>query len=168
MVIGGAKSGKSAFAVRLALESGKKVVYFATAKPDDPETRERILRHRSKRPPGWTTREFRMDLIAEFSAADRKSAVVIVDCLTMWLSWLLCRQGSRDSRIIDESKRLADAFSGAKADVVLVSNEVGMSVVPANRLARRFTDVQGVANQIMAQAADEVYFTRAGIPARIK
>ncbi len=174
-VTGGARSGKSWFAEQLALESGRDVVYIATAQPGDSEMRARIAQHRQRRPAGWTTIEAAVDLPQAIGRALTGSGTVLVDCLTIYLSNLLLaagteidpagRAGAVDKaidQIIDISLKEKDAY------LILISNEVGMGIVPEKVLGRFFRDVAGRANQRLAAVADEVYLCVSGIPVLIK
>lgn len=174
-VTGGARSGKSRFAERLALERGGGVTYIATARPGDPEMRARITRHRRRRPPDWTTIEADIDLPGAISRALDGSGTVLVDCMTIFIANLLLSgnlvETDPDScAVIDNSvDRIIDiCFNEEHAAVILVSNEVGMGVVPENALGRVFRDIAGRANQRLAAVADEVYLCVSGIPVPIK
>lgn len=161
LVLGGARSGKSRFAERLA-EGAASRTYIATAEPFDDEMRDRIGKHREQRGGGWTTVEAPLDLAEALAACT--SDFVLVDCVTVWLGNLMHHQ--RNLR--DEVAALCDCLKTQMADVVLVSNEVGLSIVPENAMARRFRDDQGLANQRLAEVADEVYFIAAGLPLTLK
>ena len=166
-IIGGGRSGKSAFALKLSESFPvKDRVYVATAKALDPEMTERIRLHKGARGPEWKTVEEPLDIAAQIGATGPE-CVVIVDCLTLWLSNLM-EQGLSDAAILDRASALASIFKGSPSAVIAVSNEVGLSIVPANALARRFRDLSGAINQITALAADEVFFIAAGIPMKIK
>lgn len=163
LVLGGAASGKSAFAEGLATGSGRKCVYVATAQAWDDEMREKVARHRRMRGEGWRNVEEPMEpgtVLAE-AASDE---VVLLDCATMWLSNHLLA----DSDIDAARERLFAALAGCAAPVVVVSNEVGMSVVPENALARRFRDAQGRLNQALAAQAGLVVNVVAGLPQVLK
>jgi len=175
-VTGGARSGKSGLAERIAREKGGEVTYIATAQPRDGEMRERIAEHRGRRPGGWTTVEAPKNLAGAVEEALAGGGVVLVDCLTVYISNLLLSQGiaggERVKRAVDrEMERLVDVCQnadGVDGRIILVSNEVGMGIVPDNMLARTFRDVAGRANQKMAAAADEVYLCVSGIPLKVK
>lgn len=168
-ITGGARSGKSKLAVRLAKESGGKVAFIATARAEDEEMVERILLHRRSRPKEWTTIEEPIDVASAIAMAHGHD-VVIIDCLTLLLSNLMFASNSPNEtdRILNDVKELAEAARGFEGTVIVVSNEVGMGIVPENELAREFRDLAGTANQIIAGAADEVYVCFSGIPIRIK
>ena len=181
LILGGARSGKSGFAQQLAQacsdEEHRPVVYIATAEAGDDHMRQRIERHRRDRPVGWETAEAPQNVVAAIEAAGDSAAAIIVDCLTLWISNLLLAGGeefneaqaaSREEAILDEVETLIRATRKAKCQVIVVSNEVGMGIVPLTRLGRIFRDIAGRANQALAQAADEVYVMWAGLPQRIK
>ena len=161
LVLGGARSGKSAMAVRLAADSGKPVTFIATAAPGDEEMAERISRHRKTRPGGWRTIEAPVDLLGTMRSADPEDFVV-VDCLTLWVSNLLGR-GISAREIDDMAGELAAAVQDR--DCVIVSNEVGLGIVPANDLARAFRDILGGVNAQFASRADRAILMVAGLAA---
>lgn len=163
LILGGARSGKTRHALACAERLGPHRVYLATAEAGDEEMRERILRHRQERGPGWRTLEAPLDLVGALAAAGRTDAV-LVDCLTLWLSNLILVGRDPES----ETTRLIEALATAPAPVVLVSNEVGMGIVPESPLARRFRDVQGRTNQRVAAAVRLVDFVAAGLPITLK
>ena len=163
LILGGARSGKSAYGEGLMPARGRKV-YIATAQAGDEEMAARIAAHRARRGHGWRTVEVQLDLANAIRAHCAADAHVMVDCVTLWLSNLLLAE--RDAAAgVDE---LVDAVSGAAGTLILVSNEVGSGVVPDNALARRFRDVAGRANQRLAAAADKVVFIAAGLPIILK
>lgn len=172
LVLGGTRSGKSRLAERLAAESAP-VTYVATATvdPSDPEMVARIARHRADRPAGWMTREVSRDLEAELPQIAAKEGSIVIDCVTLWISNLLLGLGNgtalSDPEILDALARSIQAGRG-RARVIWVSNEVGSSLVPPNALARRFTDLQGLANQRLAEACDVVHLCVAGLSIRLK
>ncbi|MDP2622140.1 MAG: bifunctional adenosylcobinamide kinase/adenosylcobinamide-phosphate guanylyltransferase [Hyphomicrobiales bacterium] len=163
LILGGARSGKSAYGESLMPARGPKV-YVATGEPGDEEMAARIAAHRARRGHGWTTVEAPLDLAAAIRAHCAADAHVMVDCVTLWLSNVLLAE--RDvAACVDE---LIDAVSGAAGTLILVSNEVGSGIVPDNPLARRFRDAAGWANQRLAAVADEVVFMAAGLPLVLK
>ncbi|MFQ5736395.1 MAG: bifunctional adenosylcobinamide kinase/adenosylcobinamide-phosphate guanylyltransferase [Thermodesulfobacteriota bacterium] len=164
-VIGGARSGKSAFALKLAGALPSPRRYLATALALDQEMRERVEAHKKERGGGWETIEEPRDVGGALHAIG--DGVVLVDCLTLWLTNLV-EAGLTDAEIEEEARRLCAAACGSKAAVIAVSNEVGLGIVPANGLARRFRDLSGMVNRLCAEAAAEVYFLAAGIPMRMK
>ena len=164
LVLGGARSGKSAFAERLVTETGLSRHYVATGRAWDDEMRERIAKHRIDRGEGWQTHEEPLELVDRLSALDRPDNVVLVDCLTLWVTNLMMEERP----VADAFSRLADFVSAAKARLVLVSNEVGLGIVPDNRMAREFRDHAGRLHQSIAARARQVYFVAAGLPLKMK
>jgi adenosylcobinamide kinase/adenosylcobinamide-phosphate guanylyltransferase len=161
LVLGGARSGKSAYALRLAEASSRRPVMIATAQAFDAEMAERIARHRAERGDHWRTLEAPLDLagaLAEIGAEE----TAVIDCLTLWVSNLM--HAERD--VARETDRLIEAM-GDK-ELLLVSNEVGLGIVPDNALARRFRDEAGRVNQAIATAVDRVVFIAAGLPLILK
>ncbi len=158
LVLGGARSGKSDLARRLASESARPVSFIATASPGDEEMAERIARHREERPAGWTTVEEPLELLEAIGSALRGDFVV-VDCLTLWVSNLL-GAGRDGGEIRSLGESVADAMSSR--DGVVVSNEVGLGIVPANALARVFRDTLGAVNRSFAARADRSVLMVAG------
>jgi adenosylcobinamide kinase / adenosylcobinamide-phosphate guanylyltransferase len=173
LVLGGARSGKSRLAERLAAEVGGPVAYIATAalNPADPEMTARIERHRAERSRSWTTWEVPRLVPEILPTLAARAGAVIVDCLTLWITNLMLGLGGGpeldDDAILDQVDRAA-ASSRGEARVVWVSNEVGSGVVPPNPLARRFADLQGLANQRLAAACDQVHLCVAGLSIRLK
>jgi adenosylcobinamide kinase/adenosylcobinamide-phosphate guanylyltransferase len=164
LVLGGARSGKSAFAEGLVTASGLSRHYIATGRALDEEMRERIARHREDRGDGWVTHEEPLalaDRIAEVARADR---AVLVDCLTLWVTNLMLE--GRD--MVAEFSGLLDAIKAAPGRLILVSNEVGLGIVPENRMARDFRDHAGRLHQQVAALVPEVYFLAAGLPLKMK
>lgn len=162
LVLGGARSGKSRFAEGLAKGFDGPKTYIATAEPFDDEMRQRIARHREQRAgDGWVTLEAPLDPASALRAAQ---GMVLLDCVTVWLGNLMHHERNIRTAVGDLALSLRDSA----ARIVLVSNEVGLSIVPENAMARRFRDEQGLANQRLAEAADEVYFVAAGLPLKLK
>lgn len=164
LVLGGARSGKSAYAEARAVATGGERVYIATAQAFDDEMRERIARHRIDRGGGWRTIEAPLALAETIAAEDRSGRVLLVDCLTLWASNLLLA----DADIAQATLRLTRAIESRAGGIILVSNEVGLGIVPDNALARRFRDEAGRINQAVAAACDEVVFVAAGLPLTLK
>jgi len=164
LVLGGARSGKSAHAETLIAAAGGAPVYVATAEPGDDEMAERIAAHRARRGEGWRTVEAPVALAETLRTEARAGNAVLVDCLTIWLSNLLI--AARD--IEAEVEALMAALDGVGGTVVLVSNEVGLGIVPENALARAFRDHAGRLNQRIAAAADRVVLVTAGLPMTLK
>jgi adenosylcobinamide kinase/adenosylcobinamide-phosphate guanylyltransferase len=163
LVLGGARSGKSALAEGLIIASGRPRRYIATAEAWDDEMRDRIARHRHDRGGDWTTIEAPLDLPGALAAA-RPDEAVLIDCATLWLTNHLLA----DHDLAAEAGRLLAALSACPAPVVIVSNEVGWSIVPDNALARQFSDEQGRLNQRLAQVAGLVIAVMAGLPLVLK
>jgi adenosylcobinamide kinase/adenosylcobinamide-phosphate guanylyltransferase len=180
LVTGGSRSGKSGFALSLAEDRGGPRVFLATAQAFDDEMRDRIAAHRRARPAGWgLVEEPRAVPEALRRALGQGARTVLVDCVTIWMSnLLLTDEGFGERGAAQAAEELVAAARGgapggayesaSSGDVIIVTNEVGSGVVPDNALARRFRDCAGRANQLIAQAADEVYFLVSGIPMRIK
>lgn len=167
LVLGGARSGKSAYAEAraLALRAGRKrALYLATAAAGDAEMSARIASHRARRGSAWTTREEPLDVAGAIDAQAGAGAPILVDCLTLWLSNLMHARADIDA----ETARLCASLAKAKGPVVLVSNEVGLGIVPDNKLAREFRDHAGRIHQRVAQVARHVVFVAAGLPLALK
>ena len=165
-VVGGARSGKSRFALA-SQPSGARVVFVATAQAGDGDMAARIARHRAERPPHWHTLEEPYDLVSRLRAACEQAEGVIVDCLTLWVSNLMLR-GDADEWIVKQGDELAALLALRAADVTLVSNEVGEGVHPSTEDGRRFRDLLGTVNQRVAAAADRVVLMVAGLPLTVK
>jgi adenosylcobinamide kinase/adenosylcobinamide-phosphate guanylyltransferase len=166
MVVGGAASGKSTTALKLAGRTGRKA-FLATAEALDDEMTDRIRRHQLHRGPGWETAEVPIEVAEWLRAKGRGYRSIVLDCLTLWLSNLMER-GRTSEAISREITQLIAAARVSRALVVIVSNELGMGLVPVESRSRRFRDLMGQMNQRIAAAADEVYFLMAGIPLKLK
>ena len=164
LVIGGARSGKSRYAEELLAAHGGERTYIATAEAGDTEMAARIAEHRLRRGAGWQTVEQPLDLVAALEAHCRPAGAVLVDCLTLWLSNLM----AASCDIAAETTRLAQALPRLEGRAVLVSNEVGLGIVPEHALGREFRDHAGRLNQAVAAAVDEAVFMAAGLPLRLK
>ncbi|MBX4906258.1 MULTISPECIES: bifunctional adenosylcobinamide kinase/adenosylcobinamide-phosphate guanylyltransferase [Rhizobium] len=164
LILGGARSGKSRFAENVVMASGDERHYLATGRAWDEEMQTRIAQHKADRGPSWTTHEEPLDLLGVLAAIDGEGRIVLVDCLTLWVTNLMMAE--REMAV--EFAALADFLPGAKARLVFVSNEVGLGIVPDNRMARDFRDHAGRLHQIIAAQADEVYFIAAGLPLKMK
>lgn len=162
LVLGGARSGKSTYAENL-LNHGP-ALYLATGQPFDDEMAERIRLHRDRRGPHWSTMEEPLELAATLERVLDPARPVLVDCLTLWISNLM--HAERD--VETQTAALCAVLAHARGPVVLVSNEVGLGLVPDNRLARQFRDHQGRVNQRVAQACSRVVFVAAGLPLFLK
>lgn len=182
LILGGARSGKSTFAERLAASARSSVAFIATATASDGEMRERIARHRASRPAHWQTLEEPLNLPAAVSRAAELADVLLLDCMTLWLTnWLLQQHGTHDAEQVtasmlfseDVHKEVDALLSVVKAlgpekTLIIVSNEVGLGIVPAYPLGRLYRDTLGHVNQQLARAADRVYLMIAGLAVDIK
>lgn len=165
LVLGGARSGKTAFAERLALHAGSHPAYLATADILDEEMRERVSSHQASRGQRFTTIEEPTELPRAILRAGDNHDVILVDCLTLWITNLLIANKDVSSAVSELCATLME-FRAAK--VVLVSNEVGLGIVPDNAMARTFRDLAGSAHQRLAEICDDVYFVAAGLPLTMK
>lgn len=165
LIGGGSRSGKSSFALQSARERGVRRAFVATAEALDDEMRERIARHRAERDTSFTTIEEPMELARVLSGNEAFFDVILVDCLTLWVSNLMMKETHNIDELGEELVRTAAA---SPAHCILVTNEVGCGVVPENALARRFRDAAGRLNQQAAQTASEVYLLTFGIARRLK
>jgi adenosylcobinamide kinase / adenosylcobinamide-phosphate guanylyltransferase len=163
-VLGGARSGKSSFAEGLIEASGMDAVYLATGRAWDDEMSERIAQHKQRRGGSWTTIEEPLDLVGVLQRECTGNRALLVDCLTLWLTNLMMSEKDIET----ETARLVAALRELKGAVVLVSNEVGLGIVPENRMARDFRDHAGRLHQAVAGAAAQVYFVAAGLPLKMK
>lgn len=183
VILGGARSGKSAFAERLAARSERSVAFIATATASDDEMRERIARHRASRPKEWHTLEEPLDLAGALRSASDIADVLLLDCITLWLAnWLFQRYGTHDEEEFVSSALLPEGalqkevgallealdFLAPNKTLIVVTNEVGLGIVPAYPLGRVYRDALGYVNQCLARAADRVYLMVAGLAVDIK
>jgi adenosylcobinamide kinase / adenosylcobinamide-phosphate guanylyltransferase len=166
LILGGVRSGKSRYAEEVARRSGSPVTVIVTATAGDEEMAARIAAHRARRPSEWAVLEAPVELGRAIDQVSTPGAVVMVDCLTLWLSNVLALNDAK--ALGREQEALKEALSRASASILLVSNEVGMGVVPVNELARRFIDESGVLHQQLAQHCDQVVWVVAGIPTVVK
>lgn len=166
LILGGARSGKSALAERLASESARDVVYIATAQAHDAEMAGRIAHHRARRPAHWQSVEEPLALAETLVACAHSDRCVLVDCLTLWLSNLL--GDADDQRLGRECEALLDILPALPGELLFVSNEVGLGVVPMGELTRRFVDEAGRLHQAMAARCERVLFVAAGLPLPLK
>jgi adenosylcobinamide kinase/adenosylcobinamide-phosphate guanylyltransferase len=164
LILGGQRSGKSSFACRLASQLGSEIVYLATCQPQDDEMRKRIEKHKKERPKNWLTIEEPRNLISALDRIKLKD-VIIIDCITLFITNLLM---SGCQVIPEEIKRLAQMIRKVSGYVIVISNETNLGIIPESSLARKFADIAGCANQILASYADEVFFMIAGIPNKVK
>ena len=167
LVTGGARSGKSVFSENTALKLGKEFTYIATMQGKDGELKERIKSHQSSRSRVWKTIEEPVNVFEVLKKEDKKGKVILIDCLTLLVSnWMFKNYSMK--KIGEKSGELAEYCKNAKSSIVIVTNEVGMGVVPVSKMGRYFRDAQGKANQIMAKNADKVYFMVSGLPMKLK
>ncbi len=165
LVLGGARSGKTGFAERLALRAGKRPAYLATAEALDPEMRDRVESHQRGRAGRFTTIEEPLALSGALIGAAATHDVILVDCLTLWISNLL---GAGEDVALAVEGLSATVARIEHAKIILVSNEVGLGIVPDNPLARMFRDLAGSTHQRLAEICDEAYFVVAGLPITLK
>lgn len=166
LILGGARSGKSALAEKWALDSGLAVTYIATATAGDEEMAGRIAHHRARRPVGWQLLEEPLRLASSMTSHAAPGRCLIVDCLTLWLNNLLASENEPLFRA--EREALLASLPGLPGRIVFVSNEVGMGIVPLGELTRRFCDEAGRLHQDLAQVCDQVVFVAAGLPLLLK
>lgn len=170
LILGGARSGKSAYAEKMASQSELPVTYIATAQVYDDEFAKRIEHHKMRRPAHWQIVEAPFNLADTLLKQDAKDTCLIVDCLTLWLAQCICPDCAPPEGVVWKQERAALLASLPKlqATVFLVSNEVGMGIVPLGEINRQFQDEQGRLNQAVAQIADKVSFIAAGLPLKLK
>ncbi len=164
LVLGGARSGKSSYAEKMVTSSGLQPLYLATGRAFDKEMESRIAIHRDRRGSEWQTVEEPLDLIGALTLHAAADRFVLVDCLTLWLTNLMMAERN----IATETAGLVAMLPNLAGPVVFVSNEVGLGIVPENRMAREFRDHAGFLHQAVAAVADEVYFMAAGLPLKMK
>ena len=170
LILGGVRAGKSTYAQKLASKGGR-VLFVATAEAGDSDMQTRIEAHRKSRPSDWHTIEEPIDLVGALTPLLDRYDTVLLDCLTLWVSNLLLRGQDADSSredIPSETQRLLELYRSADASWIVVSNEVGLGVVPPTKLGRVFADELGRVNQLVAAEADDVYFMAAGLPLKLK
>jgi len=178
LILGGARSGKSLLAEKRAAESGRRVIYLATAEARDGEMSRRITHHRERRPPEWSCVEETLHLAAKLHELAAPDVCILVDCLTLWLSNLLfagrAAAQAEAGEAIDcpffqeETGTLIDLIPQLPGQIILVSNEVGWGIVPMHPVSRLFADEQGRLNQRVAAACDRVTLVAAGLPLQLK
>jgi adenosylcobinamide kinase/adenosylcobinamide-phosphate guanylyltransferase len=178
LITGGARSGKSRFALEFARKTGGPVLFIATAVAGDREMQERIKKHRKERPPDWRVLEATSDIGSRIEQAIDDARVVIIDCITMLINSIFSQYGDQEFKEIDASlleqkvvveiTGIIERMKEPDAMFIIVTNEVGLGLVPDNRMGRLYRDVLGRANQMLAGCVDEVYLMVAGIPVQIK
>jgi adenosylcobinamide kinase/adenosylcobinamide-phosphate guanylyltransferase len=174
LIIGGARSGKSTFAQETAAISGLPVLFVATAEAGDEDMKKRIEVHRMSRPAGWMTLEATTHIGNRIRENIGEAKLVIVDCITLLVNNIFMRYDdtidaeTAEKGVMDEIEELIACMDRVEADFIIVTNETGLGIVPADRLSRLYRDILGRANQRLAQRADEVFLLTAGIPLAIK
>ncbi len=174
LLLGGARSGKSSLAVEMARKRGGKVLFVATAEPRDEEMKRRISAHQKSRPEGWRTLEAPLNIGNEIRKNTGTVKTVIADCITLLVNNIFEKYGEKATSgtlkkaIESEIKALLDCAEKSPATFIIVSNEVGLGIVPADGISRLYRDLLGRANQMLAARADEVYLLVAGLPVMIK
>ena len=166
-ITGGCRSGKSRYALDYANRHFSKKLFLATSEALDEEMAQRIENHKKVRGPEWQTIEEPVEIVNKIKEYGEDGKVILIDCLTLWLYNLLMRWGD-DLRIIDETDKLTNIIKQNPASFILVSNEVGMGIVPADPLSRRYRDLLGTMNQRIAEALNTVIFMVSGIPLFLK
>jgi len=166
LILGGARSGKSRFAERLAVESGLAVTYIATSQALDGEMTARIAHHRERRPAHWALVEEPLQLARVLREQAAVNRCLLVDCLTLWLTNLLMLDDAM--RLAEERDALLECLGGLPGRILLVSNETGLGVVPLGELTRRYVDEAGWLHQAVAERAQRVTFIVAGLPMTLK
>ncbi len=171
-ILGGARSGKSRYAQELAAKLGRRVLYVATAEALDEEMNSRIEAHKKSRPSTWKTLEVQTDIAGAISSEIGDAEVIVLDCVTLLISNLMGKDNADietwERRVTAELETLISFMEATPSHFIIVSNEVSLGLVPPNPLGRAYRDVLGVANQMLARHAEEVYFMVAGIPIPLK
>ena len=170
LILGGARSGKSTYAEQLAKDSGLPVTYIATAQVYDDEFKARVAHHQARRPKNWQLIEAPHYLSDALGANNHAGLSLVVDCLTLWLAQCICPDCAPPEGVdwTRERAKFLETLPKLQANIILVSNEVGMGIVPLGEINRQFQDEQGRLNQAVAAIADEVYFVAAGLPIKLK
>ncbi len=178
LITGGARSGKSKFAQELAIKSGEPVLFVATAEAGDEEMRERIEEHKKARPATWETLEVATHVGSQITQKAGRVKTVVVDCITLLVNNIFLKYCQPDGEGIDAARvekeimaeiaELAGCIGQVPASFIIVTNEVGLGIVPANKMGRLYRDFLGRANQVLTKRADEVYLMVSGIPLPIK
>ena len=178
LLLGGARSGKSHYAQQYALQNGEKILFVATATAGDEDIRLRIAKHKKDRPSNWRTLEATTEIGTQIEAHAGDAELIIIDCITMLVNNIFSRYDDKqfdtieetalEKEVIAEIEQLQHCLKKVNASFLIISNEVGLGLVPDNRMGRLYRDILGRANQMLAQIADEVYLLVAGIPVRVK
>ena len=166
LILGGARSGKSKIAEKLANESGKQVIYIATGEVKDDEMQKRIHHHQKQRPSSWQTVEEPIMLANVLKKHDVNNVCLLVDCLTLWVT--NCLLNANAMCWVEQRNALLDVLSSLQADIIFVSNEVGQGIVPLGEINRQFVDETGFLHQTLAQQCERVSFIVAGLPQLLK
>ena len=166
-IIGGARSGKSKFACELAKKMKGATYFIATLEGKDKEMKSKIKEHEKQRPKDWKIIEEPTDLEREILKIDDERNIIIIDCISLWISNLMHNM-MEGTTIINKVKKLVNILKKAKSVFIIVSNEVGFGIVPKNKLAREYRDTLGITNQIISNCANKVYFIIGGVPLLIK
>lgn len=164
LLLGGARSGKSSYAEKLAEKTDKELYYIATAEAHDQEMIERIKKHQARRVNGWRVFEEPLKISETITEYATRERVILVDCLTLWLSNIMCKGHDVMPHLVG----LISSLENVKGSVIFVANEVGLGIVPENKLARSFRDEAGRMNKAVASVASDVYFMAAGLPLCMK
>ncbi len=166
-ILGAARSGKSRLAVKMAGQEGGRIAFIATCRPRDPEMKKRIQLHKKSRPRNWKTFENPKDITLLLNAIGPKFNLIIIDCLTLLVSGFML-DGLKENAIKTEINKMLAALKKINAQSIIVSNEVGLGIVPENKLARDFRDIAGRVNQLVAAKSDAAFFVFTGIPLKLK
>jgi adenosylcobinamide kinase / adenosylcobinamide-phosphate guanylyltransferase len=166
LILGGARSGKSAYAEQLARQSGLPVLYIATGAGEDEEMKSRIAHHIQQRDPAWQTIEERIEIAKIVTDQRWQGHIILIDCLTLWISNLMT--GGMEEQVGQRRQELVAAVEESKASIIMVSNEVGLGIVPMHPVGRRYRDEVGWTHQALARICDRVMFMTAGLPMMLK
>jgi adenosylcobinamide kinase / adenosylcobinamide-phosphate guanylyltransferase len=174
LITGGARSGKSTLAQEIAQKNGRQVLFVATAEAGDLEMQRRIEAHKKSRPAGWKTLEIQTRIGSRILEQAASARTVVIDCITLLISNVIGKFDEKsepaevDKAITSEIKELINCMNKCKADFIIVTNEVGLGIIPGDYISRLYRDLLGKANRLLAERADNVYFMVAGIPMAVK